>query len=55
MAMADTTSARPPIAQASMAQVSSLPAVVRSPKLLIRETLAGIVTDAVAAVDVTEG
>src|SRR5690349_5979834 len=39
MAMADTTSARPLIAQAS-----SLPAVVRSPKLLIRETLAGIVT-----------
>ena len=39
MAMADTTSV-----QLSVADASSLPVVVRSPKLLIRETLAGIVT-----------
>jgi sulfate permease, SulP family len=39
MAIADTTS--PPL---RVADASSLPAVVRSPKLLIRETLAGIVT-----------
>lgn len=39
MAIADTTSA-----QLRVADASSLPAVLRSPKLLIRETLAGIVT-----------
>ena len=39
MAMADTTSA-----QLRVADTSSLPAVVRSPKLFVRETLAGIVT-----------
>ena len=39
MAMADTTSA-----QLRVADASSLPAVVRSPKLFVRETLAGIIT-----------
>ena len=39
MAMADTTSA-----QLRVADASSLPAVIRAPKLLVRETLAGIIT-----------
>ena len=39
MAMADTTSA-----QLRVADAASLPAVIRAPKLLVRETLAGIIT-----------